>query len=685
MLFHSLWTDSQISDWILNLSGEILWKSLVVALVALLLVRILRNASASLRHTIASSALVALLVIPVGVVALPAWKVLPQFSQSTLEPVQQGRAPSIVAPHPAKKGLSGSALVESDSSLMHESDFAQSSTSPLAGSTPKTPTAGAWIAMIWLTVSTCFLLNLVRQVFALYRHARSCNQCTDGRITEMVNHQSDRLQLSRPQVFVCQQQLLPMVWGIFRPRLVLPSSAKSWTDDQLSNIITHELAHLKRRDPLTITVGQLAKAIHWFNPLVWMLNRQMIVEQEKACDNHVVKGSLERSNYAALILSMTAVPQSPQVGTPVSVAMARPLQIEKRIRSILSPNENRNPTSFLMVLAILAFTLTTGGFISSLSARQVPSKPDMYQDPSEAPAEDKSTRQDNKTLIRAVRFLESVQKEDGSFPSQPGNIYQNGTTALTAIALLHVDEIADREALGRSLARTLKLKPSATYDMALTLIALCHMENPKYNDEIAKLIAKLGEFQAKRGQYTGGWSYVQTEMRADGSNTRFAVWALMVAHELGHDVPADVVNLATDYWLQNQRADGGWSYVGPSTPPTATMTMSGIACLSWLKPMLDEDDPRHAEIEAAIVKAWSLPGLDEALKADRNWPLYAWHIYSLAAQATDRDLKDLNVDAIPTAEQLNDHLRKIQRRDGSFGRPDSKTIATSLAILTAQE
>ena len=64
-------------------------------------------------------------------------------------------------------------------------------------------------------------------------------------------------------------QTIPVGWGIFRPRLMLPVAAQSWSDEQLRSVLLHELAHIKRRDVPGQLLAQFACAMHWFNPLVW--------------------------------------------------------------------------------------------------------------------------------------------------------------------------------------------------------------------------------------------------------------------------------------------------------------------------------------------------------------------------------------------------------------------------------
>jgi beta-lactamase regulating signal transducer with metallopeptidase domain len=82
----------------------------------------------------------------------------------------------------------------------------------------------------------------------------------------------------------------PCLFGLFKPRLLLPADLHSHlTQSELSHVILHELAHLKRGDLFTNLLISLAHSIHWFNPVVWFVSRRMRLERELACDQFVLQ------------------------------------------------------------------------------------------------------------------------------------------------------------------------------------------------------------------------------------------------------------------------------------------------------------------------------------------------------------------------------------------------------------
>jgi uncharacterized protein (TIGR03435 family) len=95
----------------------------------------------------------------------------------------------------------------------------------------------------------------------------------------------------------------PSVYGILRPVLVWPERlSEQLSDEHMGAIMAHELAHARRFDNATAALHMLVEASFWFHPLVWWMERRMIEERERACDEAVVGFGASADAYAEGIL-----------------------------------------------------------------------------------------------------------------------------------------------------------------------------------------------------------------------------------------------------------------------------------------------------------------------------------------------------------------------------------------------
>lgn len=96
----------------------------------------------------------------------------------------------------------------------------------------------------------------------------------------------------------------PVAIGVFRPRIILPSSWVSWPSGELRTVRIHEAEHIRRHDGLTSLAAGLNTCIFWFHPLSWWLERRIAIAAEEACDDAVIRASAEPRRYAETLLRM---------------------------------------------------------------------------------------------------------------------------------------------------------------------------------------------------------------------------------------------------------------------------------------------------------------------------------------------------------------------------------------------
>ena len=163
------------------------------------------------------------------------------------------------------------------------------------------------------------------------------------------------LNVTAPEMFVCEAISTPAVTGVLHPQLLLPH--EHYDSSDLRYILRHELCHLKRRDMLLKLVLLAANAMHWFNPVVYLMLRQADEDIELACDSAATDG-LDRAERAAYSRTLLAAVQSHVRALPATTCFGGTVErLKRRITNVLGAQKKRG---LGVVALVLALTLTAG-------------------------------------------------------------------------------------------------------------------------------------------------------------------------------------------------------------------------------------------------------------------------------------------------------------------------------------
>ena len=151
-----------------------------------------------------------------------------------------------------------------------------------------------------------------------------------------------------------------MTVGFFHPTVIVPEHWRQWPQAQLDAVLTHEREHARRRDPLVQWLALLNRALFWFHPVAWWLERRLSALAEEACDNVVLAHGHSPREYAEYLIDMArSVMRS---GARLNVAgMAMPGSfLPQRIRQIMEggPAPRISRTRMACVAAACAITCT---------------------------------------------------------------------------------------------------------------------------------------------------------------------------------------------------------------------------------------------------------------------------------------------------------------------------------------
>jgi bla regulator protein BlaR1 len=144
----------------------------------------------------------------------------------------------------------------------------------------------------------------------------------------------------------------PALHGVLRPTLLLPEGMCTTFDrDELRHVVLHELAHLRRHDVAVNWLVNAVRAIHWFNPLVWLAVARIQEERELACDELTLSclHPHERLRYGGTILKLVEHFRSAEP-VPALVGIVNQKQ-QMRRRLMMIKNDGRRSPLALPILA----------------------------------------------------------------------------------------------------------------------------------------------------------------------------------------------------------------------------------------------------------------------------------------------------------------------------------------------
>ena len=223
-------------------------------------------------------------------------------------------------------------------------------------------------AVIWLIGSLTFLsVHLIGYVRYKKEILKDGSLIEDAQILQQLQMLSDDLQIKKKVTVVkCSKSDCPMVVGFFRPTLVL--SGELYPAEELFFILKHELIHLKHRDVYRKLFFVICNALHWFNPLVWMMCRQAAVDLELACDERVVWNAdyHVRKAYAETLFA-SLHRQSSRKSMLFTQFYGGKQIMKKRFENILMKTKKKNG---LTVFVCVAVCITFLGSLAGCSVKE---------------------------------------------------------------------------------------------------------------------------------------------------------------------------------------------------------------------------------------------------------------------------------------------------------------------------
>ena len=223
-----------------------------------------------------------------------------------------------------------------------------------------------YIVIGWVVGSSVVLSRIIIGEYLTYKIQRDSSPIIDTDLDKLIYNIKHELHLNQSiETKISTQASVPFVTGLFKQTIILPYAFLMWTKDKQKMVLVHEIAHIKRNDRLWFLLSSIATVLYWFNPLVWVCRKKIIIDTEIACDNYVLSKGYNAKSYAEHLLNIAKDLKYNLFVSPINLNMARKTQLEGRLMSILKEQKRVlkvKPSLAAMVIVVtIMFLLPLAG------------------------------------------------------------------------------------------------------------------------------------------------------------------------------------------------------------------------------------------------------------------------------------------------------------------------------------
>jgi beta-lactamase regulating signal transducer with metallopeptidase domain len=320
------------------------WKSALIAGAALGLAYVLRSRAASDRAMVLRIGVTMLLLLPLAALALPSLQI-EAFSALAAAPAPTAAA----APAPV--------IAETPSTYAYvpgpevQPSYVQAADpQPAASTIWDDPTPLVLLAYLGglLMVGGRLLIGL----FLLRRWTRNARDVTNPEwlaAFARVRGADDRTRLIASDAVPS-----PLSWGWRRPVILIDPDTLD-EPQEADAILAHEMAHVARKDWLALMLTRIAATVFWFNPVVWLLEREIVQQAEEAADSEAAR-HVEPARYAQTLLTWAQINGGMVAANSIAPKHSA---LGRRIRAILDRRERPRGSAWTKIAALTCVAIAT--------------------------------------------------------------------------------------------------------------------------------------------------------------------------------------------------------------------------------------------------------------------------------------------------------------------------------------
>jgi beta-lactamase regulating signal transducer with metallopeptidase domain len=263
-------------------------------------------------------------------------------------PVAPSESATFVAPSRSDDGVEIAHRDDAPARLVPAQDASLGVSRAVWSSVPAPPTvrrpisrAIPWMLIALAVYAAIALALLVRVLIGIAfgsRLVRASTPVEDSAALDLLAAAACASGLSEcPQLAESEMISVPVMIGVRKPTILIPADDREWDEEELAAVLLHEASHVARHDALLQRLALIHRAIFWFSPLSWWLERHLGDLSEQASDEAALSGGVDRTRYAESLLGFFADLEAvPERIWWQGVSMAKTGQAEKRVDRILS-------------------------------------------------------------------------------------------------------------------------------------------------------------------------------------------------------------------------------------------------------------------------------------------------------------------------------------------------------------
>lgn len=216
------------------------------------------------------------------------------------------------------------------------------------------------LTVVWLTGILIFsLIHIISYFYYKKQMIKDGISIKNNYILQQLNCLSNELKIKNiPPIITYSKVSSPMVIGFFHPILVLPD--EQYTEEEIFFILKHELIHLKRHDLYYKLLLVISNAVHWFNPIIYIMLKEAAIDMELSCDECVVHNTTYAIKKAYTETLFTTIDKQYKKKTTLSTQFYGGAKImKKRFKNILAKQKKRNGVILLCSAIVLTLSLGT--------------------------------------------------------------------------------------------------------------------------------------------------------------------------------------------------------------------------------------------------------------------------------------------------------------------------------------